>query len=115
MFATAGQAHIFLATVVAGLFTGALYDILSVIRRITKHETSFTSVVDFLFWIAAAIVFITVVVFTGGDGLRWYMLLGFGAGLVLYLVGIHIILTAAFGKLTRLIRNIKRRFSVVRK
>jgi spore cortex biosynthesis protein YabQ len=113
MFATAGQAHIFLATVIAGLFTGVLYDLFSVIRKIFNNEASFTGLIDFIFWIAAAAALTIVMVFTGGDGLRGYMLLGFCAGLVLYLVGIHNILKSMVRKVAGFLHDLKRRFVVV--
>lgn len=94
MFETAGQAHIFLATVYAGLFVGFLYDMLTVLRRTLKCGLSMTGALDLVFWVVAAAVLTAVLVFSGGDGLRAYMLLGFASGALLYGMGVHFILKA---------------------
>jgi len=115
MFATAGQAQIFLATVYAGIFTGLLYDMLSLLRHVSKLNQTVTGAIDIFFWIAAAAVFTTVIVFSGGDGLRGYMLLGFCSGLILYRVGIHYILRSLIGKTAAFIRKTKKRFTFVKR
>ena len=92
MFATTGQAHIFLATVYAGLVAGLCYDVFTLIRKSFKFGLSVTGVIDFLFWIIAAALLVIVNIISGGDGLRAYMLLGFFSGAVLYMAGIHAII-----------------------
>jgi len=89
LFATAGQAAIFLATVYGGLATGLLYDALGAARRAFKLGPLATGALDFLFWLAGAGLLALSIALSGGDGLRAYMLLGFAAGAVLYAAGVH--------------------------
>ena len=113
MFATVGQARIFLATVYAGLFTGLLYDALSVPRRLLKPNRTLAGAIDLLFWVAAAVVFTVVTVMSGGDGLRGYMLLGFCSGLVIYWVGIHFILRVLAKNIVKFIRGLRKRLTFI--
>jgi len=114
MFATAGQAHIFLATVYAGLFTGFIYALLSILRHIAKPNKTITGIIDIFFWIAAAAVFTAVIALSGGDGLRGYMLLGFCSGMLIYRVGIHYILRAIYRRVRAFVRRTRKRFTYVR-
>lgn len=94
MFETTGQAWIFLATVYGGLAVGLLYDLLSAFRHGFHMGPFATGAMDFLFWLGAALILALTVGFSGGDGLRAYMLLGFASGFLLYAAGIHTLLVA---------------------
>ncbi|MDR1570531.1 MAG: spore cortex biosynthesis protein YabQ [Oscillospiraceae bacterium] len=101
MFETAGQAHIFLATVYGGLIVGFLYDVFTLIRRAFRLSLSMTGALDFLFWLIAAGVLVIVLAISGGDGLRAYMLMGFASGTLLYAAGVHFILKNVFDMFRR--------------
>lgn len=94
MFATSGQAWIFLATVYGGLAVGLLYDLLSALRHGFRMGPFATGLVDFLFWLGAAVILALTIGLSGGDGLRGYMLLGFASGFLVYAAGIHTLLKA---------------------
>ncbi|HML49062.1 MAG TPA: spore cortex biosynthesis protein YabQ [Clostridia bacterium] len=94
MFATTGQAWIFLATVYGGLAVGLLYDLLSALRHGFRMGPFATGFMDFLFWLCAALILALTIGLSGGDGLRAYMLLGFACGFLLYAAGIHALLEA---------------------
>ena len=78
------ELHTFLATVLAGLAVGALYDLIRATRKRAPAEGLLLGVQDVVFWAAAAgIVFFTV--FDASDGrLRGYELLGAILGAILY-------------------------------
>lgn len=87
MFETAGQAQAFLATVYAGLAAGVAYDLLRLLRRSLRAGALITALFDFLFWVAAAALVVLAAVMAGAEGLRFYLLLGAGAGMLLWAAG----------------------------
>lgn len=83
-----------MATVYGGLAVGLLYDLLSLLRHGLHMGPMATGLMDFLFWLGAAMILALTIGISGGDGLRAYMLLGFACGFVLYAAGLHTLLEA---------------------
>ncbi|GHU71551.1 hypothetical protein FACS1894184_18520 [Clostridia bacterium] len=105
MFETNGQASIFLATVYGGLMVGLLYDVFTVLAQALGGHKTVTGALDLVFALAAAGVFALTMALSGGDGLRGYMLLGFGCGAILYAVGLHLAMASVAAAIARTVRR----------
>jgi hypothetical protein len=109
MFATNGQASIFLATVYGGLMVGLLYDAFALLGFALGGHRTLTGALDLLFWLAAAGVFALTMALSGGDGLRGYMLMGFACGGTLYAAGFHRAMVGVASTIARTVRRARRR------
>ncbi|MDR1600323.1 MAG: hypothetical protein LBS11_10725 [Oscillospiraceae bacterium] len=109
MFETNGQASIFLAAVYGGLVVGLLYDAFTLTSRVFGGHRSVVGALDLLFALAAAGVFALTIALSGGNGMRGYMLLGFGCGGLLYAVGLHHAISAVASTVSRTIRRVRLR------
>ena len=78
------QINGFLLSVFFGVFLGAVYDILRVIRKITLPKNSIVFIMDFLFWSFCSLVTFIAAFSTNYGVLRAYHILGEGLGGVIY-------------------------------
>ncbi|MHB1314023.1 MAG: spore cortex biosynthesis protein YabQ [Christensenellales bacterium] len=99
MDSTLIQGYIFFCAVYGGLIIGAVYDVLSAIRKILNKSKWVGALLDLAFCIFAAFIILAVLFRVASGQIRAFSLLGFGAGVFLYMLGIR-----------RLLRAIGRRF-----
>ncbi len=102
LFATIGQAWVFLATVYGGLALGLLYDIARIVRIALGAGRMATMVVDALFWAVAGAVMFAAIWYAGAGDLRAYMLLGFACGWALFELALGRAVMAVFRLLRKL-------------
>lgn len=80
------QALVFSLCIAGGFILGVLFDIFRIIRRAVNAGNVVTGVLDFLFWVLAAVlVFGTIFIINNGE-VRAYEFLALALGLVLYFV-----------------------------
>lgn len=109
-FETAGQARAFLWLLYAGLGAGALYDLLWPMRRLPFLPAALADII----WALASGGLCALALFQGGaDRLRLFALLGLGAGLFLYRLGIHALGKAVLGRLAGRKSRRKRRITAL--
>jgi spore cortex biosynthesis protein YabQ len=97
---------IFCSFFLTGLFLGASYDLLRLLRGLIPHGDFLINLEDLLYWLYASLV-VFVVLYEKNDGeLRGYVFLGLLAGLVLYGVTVARICVPP---LIRVMRRIRKR------
>ena len=107
MFSKAVQSEVFLATIYAGLAAGALYDILRLLRLFLHSGKITTALLDGIFWVAAAFIVSAAVALSGENGLRFYVLLGIGSGMLLWAGGLRRLLRLVESFLLRIVINVQ--------
>ena len=79
-----GQGATFLATAIAGVVLGVLYDCFRILRRVLRHKTVATTIEDAIFWIVSTLLmFIFLIGHNFGD-IRGFIFMGLALGAVLY-------------------------------
>lgn len=84
LFYTVGQSQIFIAMLYAGLFIGAWYHVLRLVRHLLEAGMILTSIMDILFGVGAGVVLIGFLLQANYMDLRLYALLGALCGMILY-------------------------------
>ena len=90
-FETQSQAWVFLSMVYLGLGLGLVYDGLGLLRRLGKKGLTIGT--DLLFFLLAGASLTLALVITGEDELRIYALLGLVCGGLVYVLGLHRLIT----------------------
>ena len=88
LFSTYNQPAVFMAAVYAGLVMGFVYDLFRGISHVFHFKAFMTGLMDLLFWILAVAVAFVVLYVGDQREIRFFALLGFGLGGLLYALGI---------------------------
>lgn len=84
MMSLAGQTYAFLMTILAGAVVGLLFDVYRVFRSAFRPRNFATALTDLLFWIVVTPLVFALLLAANWGELRAYVLIGLGAGLLLY-------------------------------
>jgi len=84
MLSVSDQAYVFLTTVYAGFIIGFFYDCCRVIRIMIKAGVFVTALLDLLFWIIIGTLSFLVVFYVNDGNVRFFTIMGFVIGWVLY-------------------------------
>ena len=85
MYSTvSGEAVFFLCSVLTGILTMLLYDILRISRRIVKVGTSVVTIEDILFFVVAALMLFYVAYLKNSGEIRWQGFIGGALGAGIY-------------------------------
>jgi len=80
----AGQAWLFLSTVLVGAAIGLFYDAFRVIRKTARHSGLAVTLEDFIFWVAATGLTFYYMLHRSYGEMRLFALIGIGVGVLLY-------------------------------
>lgn len=80
------QAYLFLIFTLNGIFIGVLFDFFRILRKSFKTVNWLTSIEDILFWILTGLSIIYCMYNFSDGSLRFFMFLGLGLGLLLYML-----------------------------
>lgn len=105
MFASQGQAQAFLATVYAGLAAGVAYDLLRLFRLCARAGPMLTGILDFVFWGVAAALVSLAAALAGAPGLRFYLVLGTGCGMLLWAAGLRRMMAGAAAAAQKMLKR----------
>ena len=67
-----------------GIYITLVYDGLRILRRVIPHRAWAVSLEDLIFWIFCAVQVFGLLYREGNGSLRWFAVLGAGAGMLLY-------------------------------
>lgn len=82
------QAHLFITAVMAGIISGAAYDVIRIFRRIAAHSIQAVNAEDILYWVlASAAVFVVFLRENSGE-IRPFMIMGVFLGLIIYFLAV---------------------------
>ena len=109
MFETTRQGGVFLTMVYAGLLCGVAYDILRLIRRMTKAGRIASAVADLLFWLLTGGVCAYTLFRISHESVRLYALLGALCGMLLYLAGMSEAIYGVIRTIVHAVRTLVRR------
>lgn len=92
------QAQLFLVFALNGAFIGLLFDFFRILRKSFKTKNFITYIEDIIFWIITALSIIFSMYNFSGGSLRFFMFLGLGFGILLYILTLSrfIIKTSVF-------------------
>ena len=79
----AGEGSLLLASVLFGAGLMMLYDMLRIFRHLLKHKTAFLAVEDVIYWLICAIGIFALLYEENGGLLRWFVIGGAAAGMLL--------------------------------
>lgn len=105
LFSTIGQIHVFLYMLGAGLVIGAVYALLSGLRRLMEAGLWLSLAVDALFGLACACILIAAMLKASYGSVRLYELLGALSGALLFRAGVQPALEALLRKTIRALRR----------
>lgn len=109
---------IFISCLSCGILSGIVYDILYVIRCgvcgvqfkvYTTKDKIFTAICDIIYFVIFAGAYIFLSVIFEFEQIRFYMLLGCGIGIILYLKSFHVIVAFFVKKIYNNLNARKRR------
>lgn len=77
----------------SGVCITIVYDCLRIFRRVKKHNTGFIALEDLIFWFAAACFLFYMLYETNNGVIRWFSIVGAGAGMLIYkyTIGEHLV------------------------
>ncbi|MEZ4358406.1 MAG: spore cortex biosynthesis protein YabQ [Eubacteriales bacterium] len=102
------QFYIFLVAVYGGIIAGLAYEFYRILRRIFLSKKITTAIFDTLFAATAVLIFIYVSYITSSGELRFYVVLGYVAGFLMYSLSISRVFNSIFTKIIKLfIKNPK--------
>ncbi len=76
------EAYVFLATIISGVISGAIYDVFGVFRFVKKRV--FVSLYDILLSLVICAIIVMVFYLFNSFKLRWYMFIGLSLGIIFY-------------------------------
>lgn len=80
------QTCLFAIFTIDGILIGIVFDIFRILRKVLKTKDIITYIEDICFWIISGIIVLyTMCKFSNGE-LRFYMLLGIGIGITMYIL-----------------------------
>lgn len=80
----ANQVGVFAATFLIGMIVGFCYDYYRVLRGICKLKKIGTFLGDTIFWLAATVLVLFLLILGNWGVVRWYIFIGIGLGALLY-------------------------------
>ena len=78
------QTHIFLLSCVAGIFSGFIFDIFRIKRRLVKTSDIVVYVEDIIYWLIISVVLFALMYYSNESEVRSYILFGIFIGVVIY-------------------------------
>lgn len=114
LFSTVGQWRVFVAMMVAGLLTGLLYGVFSLLRRLLRAGSLLSLAADLAFGVLSAVILGAALTFANRGEPRLYAFLGAGLGMALYFLGLHRLGRAVCRRIVRAIRQLFRRIAKFR-
>ena len=96
------QAFVFLVMVYGGIVTGLVYEFYRLLRRIFGTGRIVTAVFDILFVLCAFFIFAYILYLANAGQLRFYLLLGYVLGFLLYVFGISRLLNTIYRQIHKL-------------
>lgn len=108
------QVFVLLTCTLCGVVCGVVYDFFYLIRcavcgidkrAYTVKDIIFTAACDLLFFSVFAAAYIFTSVMFGFGGIRWYMIAGCAAGLILYLKSLHVIVAFSVKKVYNIVKS----------
>ena len=109
LFATMGQAEVFLAMVLCGTLLGVVFEALRLVRIAFGSTRALSAVMDSVFWLCACALIFCFLLRVNLGMLRLYTLLGIAVGWGLYEIGIAPIISfvvKSLGKVWGKIKNL---------
>ena len=80
------QVHIFITSVVIGIISGIIYDIIKIFRIAIKHNNFIIQLEDALFWIGITFFSFTVMRSRNIGDIRFFNIIGICSGMILYIL-----------------------------
>lgn len=105
LFSTIGQIHVFLYMLGAGLVIGAVYALLSGLRRLMEAGLWLSLAVDVLFGLICACILIAAMLKASYADVRIYELLGALSGALLFRAGVQPVLEAMLRRTSLVLRK----------
>lgn len=109
---TINQAYLFLIFALNGVFIGILFDFFRILRRAFKTINLITNIEDILFWILTGLSIIYCMYNFSNGNLRFFMLLGLGLGLLLYMLTLSSFIVKTVVKMIEIIKTVI--FTIIR-
>ncbi|MCI9590969.1 MAG: spore cortex biosynthesis protein YabQ [Lachnospiraceae bacterium] len=78
------EIQITLSSLVVGAWLMMCYDVLRVFRILIRHGSFWTGAEDFIYWLYAGVTTFLLLYQENDGGLRWYIIAGTFAGMVIY-------------------------------
>lgn len=100
------QAYLFLVFALNGIFIGILFDFFRILRKSFKTINLITNIEDILFWILTGLSIIYCMYNFSDGNLRFFMFLGLGLGLLLYMLTLSNIIIKTVVKIILIIKKI---------
>lgn len=79
-----GEMDFLLHSACLGVMITVLYDVIRIFRRLIRHRNFWVSVEDLLFWVVCAVCMFALLYRENNGVLRWFVVLGAAAGMLLY-------------------------------
>ena len=77
------EIQITLSSLVVGAWLMMCYDVLRVFRILIRHGSFWTGAEDFIYWLYAGVTTFLLLYLENDGGLRWYIIAGTFAGMVI--------------------------------
>lgn len=106
IFSIAAQTIVFFKAILIGLAVGVFYDILRAIRWELHMGNKPTGALDGVFWFGCILLFILFVLISADGNGRYYVFIGMGSGVTLYLLSFSSLVLNLTRWIVRLIRTI---------
>jgi len=102
----AGQAWLFLSTLMVGAAIGLFYDVFRIFRKTARHSTLAVQLEDLLFWVAATGLTFYYMLHRNYGEIRVFAVVGVGIGLTLYLATISRLVVKIFVEIINYIKKV---------
>lgn len=100
------QAYLFLIFALDGIFIGILFDFFRILRKSFKTINLITNLEDILFWVLTGLSIIYCMYNFSDGSIRFFMFLGLGLGLLLYMLTISNFIVGTVVKVISIIKKI---------
>ena len=100
------QAYLFLIFALDGIFIGILFDFFRILRKSFKTINLITNLEDILFWVLTGLSIIYCMYNFSDGSIRFFMFLGLGLGLLLYMLTISNFIIGTTVKVISIIKKI---------
>ena len=99
------QAYLFLIFALDGIFIGILFDFFRILRKSFKTINLITNLEDILFWVLTGLSIIYCMYNFSDGSIRFFMFLGLGLGLLLYMLTISNFIVGTVVKVISIIKK----------
>lgn len=107
------QVHIFITSVVIGIISGIIYDIIKIFRIAIKHNNFIIQLEDALFWIGITFFSFTAMISRNFGDIRFFNIIGIFSGMILYILTVSPIIIGLSEKIIYIIKYILRLFITI--